>query len=204
MSSQRRAKNFFLLGEQYGESAKLLLETLVCNGNSNAGIGKTAEEALQDMEKNSVKSDLYLFVPAIFNCLQSTELFVKGLLILDGKTFERKHGVEDLLVELKDSYAEDSDIYQKLRFFYDQQIDIVEKFKQANGINTSYDLYMSLRYPEISLLPEEDKKKRESISVDYTELFCNGQEGIKQFGSLLESLDAVKLATVKEYHSRTP
>ena len=203
MWNHRQAKEYFRLGEQYLETAKLILETLINNGNSNAGIGRTEEEALQDMEKNSTKSDLYLFVPAIFNCLQSTELLVKGLLILDGKPCERQHGVEALLDKLKESYAENSGVYQKLSFFYDSQIGIIEKFKQANGINNSYDLYMSLRYPEITLQPEEDKKKGKRISVEHTELFCNGQVGIEQFKVLLESLEAVKLATVKEYHSRT-
>lgn len=203
MCNYKRAKEYFRLGEQYAETAQLLLITLISNGNSNVGIGKTAEEALQDMENNSAKSDLYLFVPAIFNCLQSTELLVKGLLILNGKPCERQHGVEALLVKLKESYAEGSEVYQKFSFFYDSQIGIIEKFKQVNGINNSYDLYMSLRYPEITLQPKEGKKKGKRISVEYTELFCNGQVGIEQFKVLLESLEAVKLATVKEYHSRT-
>lgn len=204
MHNHEQAFCFFRLGEQYAETARLLLETLINSGNSNAGIGNTKEEAHQKMHKNSAKSDLYLFIPAIFNCLQGTELFIKGLLILDGKTFERKHGVEDLLAKLKDSYTEGSEIYQKLQFFYESQIGIIKKFKQANGINTSYDLYMSLRYPEITLQPPEGKKKGENISVDYTELLCNGQLGIEQFKILLETLESVKLATVKEYHSKTP
>ena len=204
MSNHTRAKEFFRLGEQYTETAKLLLETLISNGNSNAGVGNTVEEALQEMERNSVKSDLYLFIPAIFNCLQSTELFIKGLLILDDREFEWKHGVEDLLVKLEDSYAESSEVYQKLHSFYKGQIGIIEHFKQTNGINTSYDLYMSLRYPEISLYSNKEKKQRTEITVDYTELLCNGQVGIEQFKMLLENLNAIKLATVKEYNSRTP
>lgn len=203
MDNKERARPFFRMGEQYAEAAKLLLDKLISSGNSNIGIGKNADEARQEREKHSVKSDLYLFIPAVFNCLQSTELFVKGLLILDCKTFERKHGVEELLVKLKDSYAENSEVYQKICFFYESQIGIIEKFKQANRISTSYDLYMSLRYPEITLQPEEGKKKGKNIALDYTELLCNGQVGIEQFNMLLESLEAVKLATVKEYHART-
>ena len=81
MNNQERAKQFFLLGEQYSETAQLLLDILIHNGNSNCGIGSTMEESVLEMEKNSLKSDLYLFIPAIFNCLQSTELFIKGLLL---------------------------------------------------------------------------------------------------------------------------
>lgn len=204
MGNKEQAYRYFRLGEQYAETAKLLLRTLISNENSNAGIGSTPEEALQEMEKNSAKSDLYLFIPAVFNCLQSTELFAKGLLILDGTTFEWKHGVEELLATLKDSYAENSEVYQKICFFYESQVGIIEKFKQANGIRTSYDLYMSLRYPEITLQPEKDKKKGKNITVDYTDLLCNGQVGIEQFMVLLNRLEAVKLATVREYHFRTP
>lgn len=204
MDTKERAKQFFLLGEKYTEAAKLLLETLIGNGNSNAGIGKTVEQACQESERNAIKSDLYLFVPAIFNCLQSTELLIKGLLLLSDKEFEWRHGVEVLLDELKDSYNEDSEVYQKLNCFYKSQISIIEKFKQSNSINTSYDLYMSLRYPEITLQPKKGEKKGKEITVDYAELLCNGQVGIEQFKMLLESLEAVKLATVKEYHTRTP
>ena len=201
MSNPKQAKEYFRLGEQYCEVAKLLLVTLINNGNSNAGMGKTAEEALRKMSNNAVKSDLFLFVPAIFNCIQSTELFIKGLLILEDIGFERKHGVEELLVKLKDANMEKSEVYQKLISFYESQIKIIERFKQANGIKTSYDLYMSLRYPEISLQPEEGQKKGKNISVDYAELFYNGQIGIEQFKVLLERLEAVKLATVKAYNS---
>lgn len=102
MGKQKQAKQYFRLGEQYAEAAKLLLETLISSGNSNAGIGKNFEEAQQEMEKNASRSDLYLFIPAVFDCLQSTELFIKGLLLLADKNFEHIHGVEGLLGDLKD------------------------------------------------------------------------------------------------------
>ena len=202
MGNQEQAKQYFRLGEQYAEAAKLLLETLISSGNSNAGIGKNFEEAQQEMERNASRSDLYLFIPGVFDCLQSTELFIKGLLLLADKKFEHIHGVEGLLDDLKDCYGEDSDIYQKLSSFYESQIRIIEKYKQVNGVNTSYDLYMSLRYPEITLKPEKGKMKGKKITVDYKELLCNGRIGIEQFKVLIGSLEAIKLATVKEYHAK--
>ncbi len=200
--NNNRAKRFFRLGEQYVETAKLLLNTLINNGNSNVGFGKTLEEAQREMEMNASKSDLYLFVPAIFNCLQSTELLTKGLLLLVGKTIQRSHGVEELLKDIAMSYKEDSEVYQALIEFYEYQIGIIETYKQTNGIENSYDLYMSLRYPEITLKPKEDEKKGKQITVDYTGLLCNGERGIEQFKILLEKLERVKLATVKVYHDR--
>lgn len=202
MDKQERAKRYFRLGEQYAESAKRLFETLIFSGNSNAGIGKNYEEAQYEMEQNASRSDLYLFIPAVFDCLQSTELFIKGLLLLANENFEHIHGVEGLLGNLKECYGEDSDVYQRTTSFYESQIGIIEKYKQVNTINTSFDLYMSLRYPEIILQPEGEKRKGKKITVDYTELFCNGRIGIEQFKVLISSLESIKLAVVKEYHSR--
>ena len=200
MGKQKQAKQYFRLGEQYAEAAKLLLETLISSGNSNAGIGKNFEEAQQKMEENASRSDLYLFIPAVFDCLQSIELFIKGLLLLADKNFKYSHGVEQLLGVLKDCYGEVSDVYKKVSSFYESQIEIIEKYKQVNEISTSQDLYMSLRYPEIVLEPEKGKKK--NINVDYAELFCNGKIGIEQFKVLIDSLEDIKLATVKEYHTK--
>ena len=46
--------------------------------------------------------------------------------------------------------------------------------------------------------------QKEEIIIDYSKLLCNGDVGIKQFVVLRDNLEAVKLATVKEYHTRTP
>ena len=200
MCNEKRAWEFFRLGEQYTATAKLLLDTLINSGNSNAGFGKTEEEAMQDMEHNVVKSDMYLFIPTIFACLQSTELYIKGLLLLNGATFEWKHGTEQLLDNLKISYGENSDIYSIFSSFCENQIDIIKSYRQTNRITESKDLYMSLRYPEILLSTNDGK---ENVTIDYTDLICNGDIGIEQFVVLLNSLNAVKLATVKEYHSKT-
>ena len=200
MSRNDQTRQYFRLGEQYTETAKILLETLINNGNSNAGFGDSEEEAMQDMERNAAKSDMYLFIPTIFACLQSTELYIKGLLLLSGETFEWQHGTEQLLEKLKFSYGESSDIYSTFSSFCKNQIGIIESFKQRNRITKSKDLYMSLRYPEILL---STNKGKENISIDYTDLICNGDIGIEQFGVLLESLIAVKLAAVKEYHAKT-
>ncbi len=199
MCEKERAKQYFILGEQYLETAKLLLETLISNGNSNAGIGKTSEEACEEMEKNSSKSDLYLFIPAVFNCMQSTELFIKGLLLFNGENFKKEHGIENVLESLKNIYNEDSKIYSSLKTFYDNQIEIIKDYKQVNGLNNSYDLYMSLRYPEITLKPTGNKKRGERISVNYMKLKYNGNSGIEQFKILLENIESIKKAILKEY-----
>ena len=203
MCGKERAKQYFVLGEQYSETAKLLLETLISNGNSNAGIGKTLEEAYEEMEKNSSKSDLYLFIPAVFNCMQSTELFIKGLLLFNGKFFKKEHGIEDVLESLKNIYNEDSKIYSSLKTFYDNQIEIIKDYKQVNGINNTHDLYMSLRYPEITLTPAGNKKRGKEINVDYMKLKYNGSSGVEQFKILLENLESIKMAIAKEYNAKT-
>ena len=192
------AMRYFRLGEQYNEAAKLLLETLINNKNSNTGIGNTPEEAQCEMEINAVKSDLYLFIPAAFICLQSTELFTKGLLLLNGKTFERKHSVEDLLGFLLDIYGVNSELYDSLKAFYDNQIDIIKSFMKTNHLINSHDLYMSLRYPEITLKLSKDRR---DLVIDYMDLMCNGDVGIKQFRLLLSNLDEIKQAILKVYNA---
>ena len=201
MCEKERAIKYFRLGEQYCETAKLLFETLISNENSNAGVGKTLEDACRELEKNAPKSDLYLFIPAIFNCLQSTELFAKGLLLFNKKSFEREHGIEKLLESLKNIYNEDSKIYLSLKTFYENQIEIIKDYKQINGLTNSYDLYMPLRYPEITLSLTNNGKK--DISIDYMKLMYNGKKGIEQFKILLENLETIKLVIVKEYHANS-
>lgn len=203
MCGKGRAKQYFVLGEQYLETAKLLLETLISNGNSNAGVRITLEEACEEMEKNSSKSDLYLFIPAVFNCLQSTELFIKGLLLFNNKSFQKEHGIEKLLESLKSIYGENSDIYSNLETFYEHQIEIIKDYKQKNGINNTHDLYMSLRYPEITLTSTGNKKRGKEITIDYMKLKYNGKSGIEQFKILLENLELIKSAIVEEHHAKT-
>ena len=189
---KKRAKRYFLLGDQYFETAKLLLETLINNGNSNAGIGKTEEEAYKQMVENVSKSDLYLFVPAIFNCLQSTELFIKGLLLLNNIEINDTHDVQKLLEKIKNSYTENSAVFKEFKRMYYSQENILKEFKKDNNITNSRDLYMSLRYPE-----KNDKKHTEYL---FNSLMYNGEEGIKLFSSILENLEEIKNVVLIEYN----
>ena len=45
-----RAKNYYLMADQYLETTKLLLTTIVDNDNTNCGIGNNEQEALKNME----------------------------------------------------------------------------------------------------------------------------------------------------------
>lgn len=129
-TSKKRAKRYFLLGDQYLETAKLLFKTLINNDNSNAGIGETAEEAYEQMVDNASKSDLYLFIPAIFNCLQSTELFLKGMLLLNGIEINDKHEVQKSLENIKNIYTENSTVYKEFKKIYYSQEDILKNSKK--------------------------------------------------------------------------
>lgn len=142
---------------------------------------------------------IYLF-PLFFSCLQSTELFVKGLLLLNGKFFKKKHSVEALLGFLIESYGVNSGLCVSLKAFYENQIDIIKNFMQTNYLTDSHDLYMSLRYPEIILMINNEKRK---VDVDYMDLMCNGDVGINQFRLLLNNLDEIKQAILKVYNATT-
>ena len=193
---REEAKQYFLLGDRYFETAKLLLKTIITHRNTTAGVDKSLGVACRMMENNVTKSDVYLFIPAIFNCLQGTELFIKGLLLLNGENFKRQHEIEGLLDKLEKCCSTEAKTYSPIKDFYVTQISIIEKYKQTNRIYNSHDLYMSLRYPEITL------KTKEKITVNYVPLMYNGQSGIEQCQTLLKHLDTIKQITLDEYHQK--
>lgn len=185
-----RAIHYFRLGEQYSETAKLLLGTLINNGNSNVGIGKTQEESYDNMNQNACKSDLYLFIPAIFNYLQSTELFLKGLLLLNNIDIDETHETQKLLGKLKVKYDEQSDIYKAFKNIYFSQKKILKEYRNKNNITNANELYISLRYPEST----------SGKQYEYYPLMCNGDKGIKLFEKLSKDITSIKKLMLNEYH----
>ena len=143
---QDRAKKYFLLADQYYEATKLLMNTIIDNDNTDCGIGNTEEEAMKNFEKAIVKSDVYLFIPSTFASLQTVELFIKGLLLLNNEEIEEKHEVCDMLKQLKKIYGEKSKIYIIIKDFYTNQMNILDEYKKENKITTTAELYESLRY----------------------------------------------------------
>lgn len=189
-----RARRYFLLGDQYLETSKLLLETLINNNNSNAGFGSTQEEAYEEMRKNVLKSDATLLMPTIFNCYQSLELVLKGLLLLNGIEVGNTHEVSDMIAKINGIYGDKSDIYKKTRAFYKEQVDILKNYKKTNNITTTKELYESLRYPEDNSLTIKE--------YDYFDLKYNGDFGIRNFKVLLKRICEVKEVILKEYHEK--
>lgn len=189
---KERAHRFFRLADQYFVTAQILLETLINNDNSNAGIGKTQEEAYEQMKKNTSCSDLYLFIPAVFNCLQSTELFIKGLLLLNDKEIEGNHESQSSLSIIRDVYGEKSTFYKEFNKMYNSQEDIIKQFKKENNITNTKDLYESLRYPE--------KKDESRTPYDFSALMYNGNRGIKLFRKMLENLISIRTFILAEYN----
>ena len=189
-----RSRKYFLLADQYLETSKLLLETLINNDNSNAGFGSTQEEAYEEMRKNVLKSDATLLIPTIFNSYQSLELFLKGLLLFNGIEVDNTHEVSDMIVKIKDIYGDKSAIYKKIRAFYKEQVDILKNYKKNNNITTTKELYESLRYPEDNSLTIKE--------YDYFDLKYNGDFGIRNFKVLLKRLCEVKEVILKEYHEK--
>lgn len=182
-----RANKYFLLADQYLETTKLLINTIIENDNTNYGIGCNEQDALNNMKKSIIKSDAYLFIPSMFTSLQTVELFIKGLLLFNGKEVQYDHKIEGILLELKDIYGEKSDIFKSINSFYKNQMEILKKFKKKNNISNTNDLYESLRYPE-------NKENR----YDYFELKYNGKEVLKQYLKMLEKIEKIKREILKE------
>lgn len=187
---RERAKEFFLLAEQYLTVSKCLLEILIENENSNCGIGDTLEEAMEEMKNNINNSDSRIFIPAIFNCYQATELSMKGLILLNNVEIEEKHVAENMLDIIKLIYGENSEIYKEFRKFYKFQISIIQEYKSKNNISNIKELYESLRYPE---------SKKNNKQYNYVYLKNNGHEGIEQFKNLLKEIDVIYSIIVNEW-----
>lgn len=188
-----RAKSYFVLADKYLETASLLLNVLINNGNSNCGIGLSEAEAEENMKNNVLNSDLTLFIPTIFNCYQSTELFIKGLLLLNSIEIKETHEVSDLITQIKQLYGDKSVIYKEINKFYKFQVEIIKKFKKTNSITTTQELYEALRYPENN----KNHKK-----YQYFDLMYNGDLGIESFKTILKKIDAIKAAILEEYNKK--
>ena len=186
-----RARKYFLLAEQYSSIAELSLETLITGGNSNAGIGNTAEEAYAQMIANSSQSDLYLFVPTIFCCLQSTELYIKGLLLLNDIEIDDTHEIQKLLDKLQVKYNTKSSIYKAFRKMYYSEQEILKDYRLKNQISNAQDLYISLRYPEST----------SGTQYEYSPLMYNGDTGIELFKKLYGLIIDIKHQVWIEYRN---
>lgn len=184
-----RAKLFFVLADQYAEAAKLLFDALITGGNSNAGIGCTPEDAHKQMVQNMSKSDSFLFIPAMFNCLQSTELFAKGLLLLNGIEIDGTHDLQSILEKMQTKYDANSQIYKVFRAIHCSQKKILKEYRQQNKISNAQELYISLRYPE----------NFTGKQYDYRKLMYNGDDGIKLFISICNAMSEVKRLVLNEY-----
>lgn len=184
-----KARDYFIMADQYLETSKLLLETMINSGNSNFGIGKSKSEAESEMFKNTIKSDSTLFLPALFTCYQGMELFIKGLLSLNNIAFKNIHELSQMILELKNVYGANNEIYKEFNNFYKYQIEIVKKYNKTNNITTTKELYESLRYPE-------NKGK----SYYYFDLKYNSDYGIKMFSELIKKINIIKNIVLKEFN----
>lgn len=187
-----KAKDYFIMADQYLETSKLLLKTMINSGNSTIGFGLSEIEAETNMKNNSVKSDSTLFLPALFNCYQGVELFIKGLLYLNNNEFKNTHEISNMINGLKNVYGEKHNVYISFYNFYKYQLKIIEKFKNSNNITTMKELYEALRYPE-----NNDRNK----SYCYIDLRYNGDYGIEMFSKLLEKIDKLKDVVLSEFNN---
>lgn len=130
MEKKERARNFFLLADRYLETAKLTLNTLIEGDNFPGAIAGSEEELETNLRENLIKSDFMLFIPTVFNSLQSIELFLKGLLLLNGEEIDTEHETCNMISEIKNIYGEKSEIYKSINSFYSEQIVIIKDFKK--------------------------------------------------------------------------
>lgn len=186
-----KAKRYLIMAEQYYSSAKVLLEEMISSGNYTYGFGKTENDAEKEMLRNSSLSDAKLFLPALFLCYQSVELFIKGVLKLNGKNIEERHEMSNMLNKLKQIYGNEKQLYKEFYGFYKYQIEVLSKYTKENDITTIKELYESLRYPE--------NRGRE---YSYQSLRYNGKYGVKMFENLLEKMKKIRENVLTEYKNK--
>ena len=184
-----RAKDYFILADQYLETSKLLLKTMIESGNLNCGFGSSELEDRSNMIKNSNKSDSTLFIPALFNCYQGIELFIKGVLLLNNSEIKQEHEMANMIETLKNIYGETNEIYKELNGFYKRQTEIITKFKKINNITTTKELYESLRYPE-------NKGKH----YNYFVLKYNDNDGIITFNYIIDTINKIRNIVIEEFN----
>ena len=183
---KNRAKKYYVLANEYLEATKVLLNTIIENENNSCGIGNSEEEALIDLEKNIKKSDAYLLIPAMFDGIQTVELFIKALLLLNGKCVPYNHEVDGMMKQLKELYGEQSEIFRALHDFYKNQIEILKSFKKTNNITNLTDLYEALRYPE-----------NNSKVYEYYDLKYKGKKVLKQYEKMLNKIEIIRSEVFK-------
>lgn len=186
-----KAKRYLIMAEQYYSSAKILLEKMISSGNYTCGFGKTEKDAEKEMLRNSSLSDAKLFLPALFLCYQSVELFIKGVLKLNEKNIEKSHEMSNMLNDLRQIYGSKEQIYKEFYDFYKYQIEILNKYTKENDITTIKELYESLRYPE-----------NRGRKYSYQSLRYNGKYGIKMFENLLEKMKKIRENVLTEYKNK--
>ena len=182
------ANKYCNLANQYFDSSKLLIETIIKNKNQNIGIGFSKSEAMLNMVSNIKKSDARLLVPALFLGYQSMELYIKGLLLLKNEKIEYSHDVKNFYEQLAKCYGKESDIYRDIDDFYQNQIEILNDYKEKNNIGSIKDLYESFRYPEI--------KKG---NINHSGLKYNGEKTVIQLEKLLGKMKKIEQDVLKEY-----
>ena len=184
-------KNYFLLGEQYYESARLLLDSVINNDNCSIGIGDTAEEAERNLINNIVKSDVYLFIPALFISIQCVELYIKGILLINSITMKNSHETSDMISSIKGKYGSKSSLYLCFNDFYNNCIKELKNYKKTNNITTTKELYDSLRYPE-------GKGK----VYDYFDIRYNGQKAIEHYKKMVKMLEKIHEEVLIEFRKK--
>ena len=197
MEMKERARNFFLLADQYLETAKLTLNTLIEGDNFPGALGSSEEELETNLRENLKKSDFMLFIPTVFNSLQSIELFLKGLLLLNGEEINTEHETCNMISDIKNIYGVKSEIYKSINSFYSEQIIIIKDFKKTNSISTTKELYEALRYPEDNSEDVNNKK-----FYVYYDLHSNGELGKQYFKTLIKKMKRVKKAVMEEYNEK--
>ncbi|OEF97218.1 hypothetical protein BHF71_11190 [Vulcanibacillus modesticaldus] len=141
-------KRFFLVGEQYLNTSKILLDKMVETGNKHTVISDK-EISWIEYENLTKFSDFNVLIPTLFNFYHGLELIIKGMLRLHNAEFKPEHSFENLLTKLKLSDKTNNEYLEIISKYIEKPLKIrfLNDYIQTENIENIYDLYMSFRYP---------------------------------------------------------
>jgi len=184
-----KSLEFYRIGHQFLNSAKLLLEELIKSDNKNVIISDV-EITERDFEQATKYSDFNIMIPILFNYYHGLELIIKGALEQKGKLSKDRHNIDILVEKLKEEYKDDSNFTKCVTEKIDNSIIIISKFESDNKKINGFSIYEALRYP--------DNRSDDGL-IKYSSLFNNGDAIIEDCMTIIQNIENIKKLTVQKY-----
>jgi hypothetical protein len=185
-------KRFFLVGEQYLHTSRILLDKMVESGNKHIVISDK-EITWDEYESLTQFSDFNVLIPTLFNFYHGLELILKGMISLNNAEIETEHSFDRLLCMLKKLDKSNGEYLKIICKYIDKplKISFLDDYMKTENIGNINDLYMSFRYPA----NRHFNKNYEYFTVRYRE-----EDILSEVQEMSEDISRILIEAVKVYH----